>query len=569
MAETEPTPVSEPTVIGQDEESVAGKRKIDDVSTETEESAKRQLVDPATPATAEETPTTDAAVTVPAATVETIVTNGTPVPEAVPAVGAESSVSATPAVAAPAEPTDATETPAVAASIEPAVVAAGDAASSAITNAVALAAAAAAAMAATPIAGMPGVPGVINPMTAVAAVPGATLAVGAATPVAAGTSEIILDCPQNVVGRVIGRGGETIRDLQLRSGCSIQINQNFPEGMPRQITISGAPNALEVAKQMTQQVMQGGLAGMMSSGIPGMLAGFEAAGQITQVLDCPQTVVGRVIGRNGETIKDLQLRSGCRIQIDQNYPDGQPRKITVSGTQEQLTQGVAMVQGKINDHGPTTAGPGGVTQTIDCPKNLVGRVIGRGGETINDLQARSGARIQIDQNVPEGAPCKVTINGTPQTVELGFKLVNDVIQHGPNHVTQQAYQSTNGAYTAAPVLQPGGYPQPGYMQGGYGQQGYPSQGYGYPPQSYGQQGYPSQGYGAGAYGQPAAGSYPYPYQQPGAQAMSSYPSTSTATSPPAATTQSEWSEHKDGSGNSYWYNATTGQSQWEKPSAAK
>jgi len=365
MAETEPTPVSEPTVIGQDEESVAGKRKIDDVSTETEESAKRQLVDPATPATAEETPTTDAAVTVPAATVETIVTNGTPVPEAVPAVGAESSVSATPAVAAPAEPTDATETPAVAASIEPAVVAAGDAASSAITNAVALAAAAAAAMAATPIAGMPGVPGVINPMTAVAAVPGATLAVGAATPVAAGTSEIILDCPQNVVGRVIGRGGETIRDLQLRSGCSIQINQNFPEGMPRQITISGAPNALEVAKQMTQQVMQGGLAGMMSSGIPGMLAGFEAAGQITQVLDCPQTVVGRVIGRNGETIKDLQLRSGCRIQIDQNYPDGQPRKITVSGTQEQLTQGVAMVQGKINDHGPTTAGPGGVTQVWD------------------------------------------------------------------------------------------------------------------------------------------------------------------------------------------------------------
>jgi len=35
--------------------------------------------------------------------------------------------------------------------------------------------------------------------------------------------------------------------------------------------------------------------------------------------------------------------------------------------------------------------------------------------------------------------------------------------------------------------------------------------------------------------------------------------------PPAPKTTGSWSEHSDGSGNSYWYNSATGQSQWEKP----
>jgi len=285
---------------------------------------------------------------------------------------------------------------------------------------------------------------------------------------------------------------------------------------------------------------------------------MEAAQHTSTVINCPQNVVGRVIGRGGETIKNLQLRSGCHIQIDQNYPEGMPRKITVSGSILQVPQAVAMVNQKINDHGPST---GGTTQTIDCPKNLVGRVIGRGGETINDLQQRSGARIQILQDVPEGTPCKVTINGTPQTVEVALKLVNDVIQHGPNHTNQPAFQATAGAYTAASM-----HAQPGaaaYMQpAAYGH--------------YAQQGYPHQAYAAyGQYGQPAAASYPYQYPQQYSgypadatqqQAQQAYASQQQGAGAPAANGGSaDWQEHKDQNGTSYWYNSITGQSQWEKP----
>ena len=39
------------------------------------------------------------------------------------------------------------------------------------------------------------------------------------------------------------------------------------------------------------------------------------------------------------------------------------------------------------------------TATVDCPKCMVGRVIGKNGETIKALQTYTGALIQIDQTV--------------------------------------------------------------------------------------------------------------------------------------------------------------------------
>ena len=48
-------------------------------------------------------------------------------------------------------------------------------------------------------------------------------------------------------------------------------------------------------------------------------------------------------------------------------------------------------------------GGGSTTQFVDCPKPIVGRIIGKGGETINQLQQRSGTKMQVDQtSMPQG-----------------------------------------------------------------------------------------------------------------------------------------------------------------------
>ena len=69
----------------------------------------------------------------------------------------------------------------------------------------------------------------------------------------------------------------------------------------------------------------------------------------------------------------------------------------------------------------------GVTKEIICPKNMVGRVIGKGGETIKALQKNFGCNIQIDQTIE---PMKVTVAGQPGPVESAAAAVTEIINGG-------------------------------------------------------------------------------------------------------------------------------------------
>ena len=362
-------------------------------------------------------------------------------------------------------------------------------------------------------------------------------------------------------------------------------DQNFPEGVPRKLSVSGSPQAIAVAQQLITNVLSSAPLNGGPGGAGAAIPGLNQGPTEVKIVDCPQAVVGRVIGKGGETIKLLQMQSGCRIQIDQNVPEGAPRKITVEGTPQQVAHASSLLDLKINETPGVGGGGGGLMSggvapavVIECAKSIVGKVIGRGGETINMLQMRSGARIQIDQQVPDGYPCKVQINGNPQVVEQAVRLVNEIIHGGPmgggpGGGMGGGYGGGKGMGGGGPMMGMGGYGQQPPM-GGYGQQppmgGYGG-GYGQPPQMGG--GYGG-GYGApqqqppmgyGGYGAPqqqmpmAAGGYG---QMPGYPGGAGAPQAMPA---PAAAAASPWSQHDDGNGNKYWYHAGTGASQWEKP----
>jgi hypothetical protein len=49
-----------------------------------------------------------------------------------------------------------------------------------------------------------------------------------------------------------------------------------------------------------------------------------------EVLDIPANMVGKLIGRGGETIRNLQQSSDTRIQVDHSG-DGDNKRVTISG----------------------------------------------------------------------------------------------------------------------------------------------------------------------------------------------------------------------------------------------
>ncbi len=67
----------------------------------------------------------------------------------------------------------------------------------------------------------------------------------------------------------------------------------------------------------------------------------------------------------------------------------------------------------------------GSTEVIEVPKPMVGRIIGKGGETIKDLQKRYNCSIQIDQGP---TPCKVTITGPTHQIGTARRAIEDLIR---------------------------------------------------------------------------------------------------------------------------------------------
>jgi len=60
------------------------------------------------------------------------------------------------------------------------------------------------------------------------------------------------------MGRVIGSKGVTINDLQKKSGCDIQINQDVPPSKDCEITLRGTRQGIEMAKSMLREVIETG-----------------------------------------------------------------------------------------------------------------------------------------------------------------------------------------------------------------------------------------------------------------------------------------------------------------------
>ena len=179
---------------------------------------------------------------------------------------------------------------------------------------------------------------------------------------------------------------------------------------------------------------------------------------------------GRIIGRGGSKIRELQDRfrtritmnrpaalaevvgmlehvNDCADEITRIVEDGNIREAAERAGQPVAT-GAYSSYGGGGGYGAGGGGGGGFSghmESVPC-EGQEGRIIGRGGENIRRVESQTGTRIKMNRvaNVAE-------VYGTPQQCAEAIRMIQEYIHTAPN-------RGGGGA----------SFGQGGYGQGGYG-----------------------------------------------------------------------------------------------------
>ncbi|XP_028664377.2 far upstream element-binding protein 3 isoform X1 [Erpetoichthys calabaricus] len=256
--------------------------------------------------------------------------------------------------------------------------------------------------------------------------------------------------PASKVGLVIGKGGETIKQLQERTGVKMIMIQDgpLPTGADKPLRMTGDLFKVQQAREMVMEMIREKDQGDFRSGRSDF--GSRLGGSSLDVA-VPRFAVGIVIGRNGEMIKKIQNDAGVRIQFKPDDGISPERIAQVMGQPERCQHAVHLINDLVHTAqerdgfggpgGPrgrgrgrgewslgTTGGLQEVTYTI--PADKCGLVIGKGGETIKNINQQSGSHVELQRNPPPNTDPNVrifSIRGTLQQIDLARQLIDEKI----------------------------------------------------------------------------------------------------------------------------------------------
>ena len=219
-----------------------------------------------------------------------------------------------------------------------------------------------------------------------------------------------IEVPLNAVGLLIGKGGETIKRLQVQSSAHIQVEKDVHPGTNYKIVhVQGPPEEIRAAKALIGNIID--LAASYEARDSGVAVGptptSPSAGilqgpigdEVEEVVLIPNKHVGAVIGKAGETISMLTARSGAKIQVRkdaEHNPNDPHRPVTVIGKKEQVDEARRLLMDTVaraETGQPMETSlvqeyrlPGHIEEHVFIPNDCVGPIIGKSGSTIQMMQ---------------------------------------------------------------------------------------------------------------------------------------------------------------------------------------
>ncbi|CAF3795929.1 unnamed protein product [Rotaria sp. Silwood1] len=276
--------------------------------------------------------------------------------------------------------------------------------------------------------------------------------------------------PDKFVGLIIGKGGEQIIRLQAESGCKVQICQTRPEPIPggpnppdRLANLCGTRDAIERAKRIMDDIIA---KGKMAEGGPIGINPYSMGGTNIKSIDVmlPSAKCGLVIGKGGENIKRVSEEFGVKMYVAQDTSeiDGiehKPLKMTgeadkVERAKQYILDSLAKSGGlpvpnrfhtnstnttSFNDYGSRA---GGTPMSGPCneanyhaPHDKAGIIIGKGGESIKEINRRSGAFVELDKTyvpaIGNSSDRLFKLRGTPEQIVAAQQLMYEKIINSP------------------------------------------------------------------------------------------------------------------------------------------
>jgi heterogeneous nuclear rnp K-like protein len=258
--------------------------------------------------------------------------------------------------------------------------------------------------------------------------------------------------PHILIGSIIGKGGARIKEIQEASGARLNASDScLPVSTERSLVVMGVADAVHIAtyyvgSTLLEQLNErfGGPAASAYATRSGGPAGVVPGGmQVVPYM--PQPAGGNYGNRdNYHRRQDQRPPHMAPPPYQQQYGAPQPQHPTPAmpihyggqpaaggyGPQPHMPpqQGGYMgPQGHGGPHGqqPMQGGmPGApLTQQIYIPNDMVGAIIGKGGQKINEIRQVSGSVIKINEPQDNSNERLVTITGTEECNRMALYML--------------------------------------------------------------------------------------------------------------------------------------------------
>ncbi|XP_064255847.1 insulin-like growth factor 2 mRNA-binding protein 1 [Passer domesticus] len=286
----------------------------------------------------------------------------------------------------------------------------------------------------------------------------------------------------NFVGRLIGKEGRNLKKVEQDTETKITISslQELTLYNPeRTITVKGCPESCcraeqEIMKKVREayendvaamslqsHLIPGlnlaavGLFPASSSAVPPPPSGVSGAAPYSSFLPpeqetvhvfIPAQAVGAIIGKKGQHIKQLSRFASASIKIaPPETPDSKVRMVVITGPPEAQFKAQGRIYGKLKEEnffGPKEEVK--LETHIRVPASAAGRVIGKGGKTVNELQNLTAAEVVVprEQTPDENEQVIVKIIGHFYASQMAQRKIRDILaQVKQQHQKGQGGQS--------------------------------------------------------------------------------------------------------------------------------